>query len=363
VCMTNRPEFQVAPDLWTQLPEQAQALITTMQAHIQGLEVSIAEFEVRIGELEARVDQNSKNSSRPPSTDPSSFKRPQKPPSPGGRKPGGQPGHRGHHRIGYAQVDVDEVVELHPSSCHKCGTQLQGPGEDEREWRHQVVDLPEVKVKVTEYRLHSSKCPGCGHRVVAQLPAGVSGRAFGPTFAATAAMLTGRYRLSRREAQQVLEDLWSAKISLGALSGLEQATSGALESVVDDVAQSVKRASVVNMDETGWREDNARAWLWTVVSEAVSLFHIDPTRSGAVVDRLLGHEFSGVVGSDRYSAYKRVPLEQRALCYAHLSRNFQALVDRGGQAARVGRWGLLELGRVFSLWHSYRDGELDRGGL
>ena len=70
------------------------------------------------------------------------------------------------------------------------------------------------------------------------------------------------------------------------------------------------------------------------------MFHIDPSRSGDVVDKLLGHEFSGVVGSDRYSAYKRIPVEQRALCYAHLKRNFQSLVDRGGEAARVGRWGL-----------------------
>jgi transposase len=126
-----------------------------------------------------------------------------------------------------------------------------------------------------------------------------------------------------------LEDLWGVKISVGALSKLEEATSRALEGIVDDVAQSVKRAGVVNMDETVWREDNARAWLWTAVTEWVSLFHIDPRRSGDVVERLVGDEFRGVLGSDRYSAYKRIPIEQRALCYAHLKRNFQALVDRG----------------------------------
>lgn len=320
--MRNRPEFQLSAGLWAELPQQAQALITTMQVHIEGL-------EVRIGELESRVNQHSQNSSRPPSSDLPSFKRPQKPSSSGGRKPGGQPGHRGHHRIEYSEAEVDQVVELHPSGCQKCGTQLEGPAQDERWWRHQVVELPQVRVKVTEYRLHSSKCPGCGHRVSAQLPAGVPGRLFGPSLQATAAMLTGRYRLSRRETQQLLEDLWGVKISVGALSKLEEATSRALEGIVDDVAQSVKRAGVVNMDETVWREDNARAWLWTAVTEWVSLFHIDPRRSGDVVERLVGDEFRGVLGSDRYSAYKRIPIEQRALCYAHLKRNFQALVDRG----------------------------------
>ncbi len=251
-------------------------------------------------------------------------------------------------------------MELHPSRCDHCGIALEGPAEDEKEWRHQVVELPEVKAKVTEYRLHSRKCPGCGQRVQAQLPPGVPQRPFGPTFQATAAMLTGRYRLSRREAQQLLDDLWSAKISLGTLSSLEEATSCALEGVVEDVAQSVKRAGVVNIDETGWREDNSRAWLWTAVVEGMSLFHINPRRSGDVVEKLLGEDFSGVVGTDRYSAYKRIPVEQRALCYAHLKRNFQALVDRGGEAASVGRWGLRELERLFSLWHSYCDGEGDR---
>ena len=172
--------------------------------------------------------------------------------------------------------------------------------------------------------------------------------------------MTGRYRLSRREAQQLLADLWSAKISLGTLSSLEEATSHALENVVSDVVQSVKRAGVVNMDETGWREDNGRAWLWTAVVEGMSLFHIDPRRSGDVVDKLLGEDFCGVVGTDRYSAYKRISVKQRALCYAHLKRNFQALVDRGGEAAPVGRWGLREFERVFGLWHGYCNGELDR---
>ena len=93
--------------------------------------------------------------------------------------------------------------------------------------------------------------------------------------------------------------------------------------MVSDVAQSVKRAAVVNMDETGWREDNGRTWLWTVVIEGMSLFHIDLRRSGDVVEKLLGEDFSGVVGTDRYSAYKMISVEQRALCYAHLTRNFQ----------------------------------------
>jgi transposase len=120
---------------------------------------------------------------------------------------------------------------------------------------------------------------------------------------------------------------------------------------------------VVNLDETGWREENRKTWLWTGVAPQVSLFRVEASRSGAVVEKLLGEDFSGVAGSDRYGAYQRIPLQQRALCLAHIKRNFQALVDRGGAGARVGRWGLRELGRVFALWRQFRDGVIDRQGL
>jgi transposase len=91
----------------------------------------------------------------------------------------------------------------------------------------------------------------------------------------------------------------------------------------------------------------------TVVTAELTVFRIDRSRGGAVVDALLGTDFAGVVGSDRWSAYSRFPAEQRALCWAHLKRAFQSLVDRGGEAAPVGRWGLAEIERLFALWHRY----------
>jgi transposase len=113
----------------------------------------------------------------------------------------------------------------------------------------------------------------------------------------------------------------------------------------------------------GWRQAKQRAWLWTVVLTELTVFQIDRRRGGAVVDGLLGAEFRGVVGSDRWSAYRRFPAEQRALCWAHLKRDCQGLVDRGGEAEGVGRWGLAESERLFALWHRFRAGEFDRQEL
>jgi transposase len=230
-------------------------------------------------------------------------------------------------------------------------------------WRHQVVELPQVKAAVTEYRLYTTKCPGCGKKTEAKLPAGVPNRPFGPRLQATAAVLTGRYRLSRREAKGLLWDIFSVKLSLGALSSLEEDTSCALETVVEEVGEAVRQTDAVNMDETGWKEEGSRAWLWTGVTPKLSLFKIAPTRSGAVVEAILGQDYGGVVGTDRYSAYSRIPLAQRAICWAHIKRNFQALVELGGEAQCVGLLGLEEVKRVFRLWHKYQDGKIDRQGL
>jgi transposase len=120
---------------------------------------------------------------------------------------------------------------------------------------------------------------------------------------------------------------------------------------------------VINIDETGWRQTKQRAWLWAAVAAGLTVFRIDRSRGGAAVEALLGPNFLGVVGSDRWSAYRRFPAERRALCHAHLKRDFQALVDRGGEAGPIGRWGLAEIQRLFTHWHCFRVGEFDRWEL
>src|SRR5918912_320418 len=109
-------------------------------------------------------------------------------------------------------------------------------------------------------------CGACGERTRADLPAGVPRRPFGVRLTAVIALLSGGYRLSRREVQQLLRDLWAVQVSLGAVVRQEQAQSAALAPIVEAARAAVQQAAVVNMDETGWREDKQRAWLWTAVT-------------------------------------------------------------------------------------------------
>jgi transposase len=328
------------------------------------LRAESAVLQERVRELEARLGQTSANSSRPPSSDPPQAPpRPKAPPS--GRRRGGQPGHRGVHRALLPIEQVDEIVPVVPERCRHCQQPFPEPAGRRlgRVWRHQVVELLPLAVRVTEYQMAVRCCPACGRRTRADLPAGVPRRPFGPRLTAVVALLSGRYRLSRREVRQLLADLWAVRISLGAVVRQEQAQSAALGPVVEEAQAAVQQAAVINMDETGWKEEQQRAWLWTVVTAELTVFRIDRSRGGAVVDGLLGADFAGVVGSDRWSAYSRFPAEQRAVCWAHLKRHFQALADRGGEAEPIGRWGLAEIERLFALWHPFRVGEFARPEL
>ena len=327
------------------------------------LRAESAALHERVRELEARLGQNSSNSSRPPSSDPPQARGQRRPPL-SGRKRGGQPGHRGAYRALLPVEQVDEVVAVVPERCRHCQQPFPQPaGHQARVWRHQVVELLPLAVRVTEYQMAVRRCLACGKRTRADLPAGVPRRPFGTRLTAVIALLSGGYRLSRREVRQLLRDLWQVRVSLGAVVRQEQAQSAALAPIVEEAQAAVPQAAVVNMDETGWREDKQRAWLWAAVTATLTVFRIDRRRSGAVVEALLGTDFPGVVGSDRWSAYNRFPAERRALCYAHLKRDFQALVDRGGEAEPVGRWGVAEIERLVALWHRFRAGECDRQEL
>lgn len=147
------------------------------------------------------------------------------------------------------------------------------------------------------------------------------------------------------------------------MSAIEQTVSAALAPVVAEAWVAVQAASAANLDETGWRQGQQRAWLWTMVTALVTVFHIDRSRGSQVVRALLGADWSGVVGSDRFSAYRWLVAAQRQVCWAHLTRDFQKLVDWGAGPRPVGERLLACQTQVCELWHRFRAGELDRADL
>jgi transposase len=337
------------PEIWERIPPEA-------QAYIRVLESRVAALEATVQQLREQVQQTSRTSSRPPSSDPPQAigKRPRCEPS--GRRPGGQPGHEGQTRALLPVEEVDIVIPVKPTQCVHCQQPLQG--EDPQPQRHQVTELPPAKPVVTEYQLHRLVCPACGELTRAQLPPGVPPGGFGPRVQAIAALCTGAYHLSRRTTQSLLEDLFQVSMSLGTLVNLEQATVQAVAAPIAEARRYVQEQPVAHLDETGWREGPHRAWLWTAVTAGVTVFVVRLSRSGKVAQELLGERFWGWLITDRWSGYNWYPTWRRQLCWAHLARDIEAMIERGGRSQAIGEALRDQMRQMFHWWHRVRDGTL-----
>lgn len=316
----------------------------------------IAALKAQVADLVARLNRTSRNSHRPPSTDPPGTVRPPKPPT--GRAPGGQPGHPKHDRPLAPPDQVSEFVVVKPPACGDCGAGLRGA--DPTPARHQVTDVPEVQPHIVEYHLHALPCRRCGAVTRAALPTGVPRGAFGPRLVAFIALLTGAYHVSKRGVVALLADAFRLDLSPGAVAACEQQASAALAPPAAAVHAYVQAQPAVGADETGWREGRRRAWLWVATAALAAVFLIRPWRNTAVARELLGAGFAGVLGTDRWAAYRWVDLRRRQLCWAHLTRDFEAIAEVGGRAGRVG----VRLGaardRLFAWWGRFREGALTR---
>lgn len=343
---------------------QSQATLATLPAVIAEFEVAKRQYqgqvlalEGRIRELESRLKTNSSNSSKPPSSDfGRSARTPKRPPS--GKSPGGQPGHPGKHRPLLPPDEVDNVLEYHPKVCKKCGTALCAEDALEDPRRQQIHELPVIKVKVTEYRFNRRRCKSCKFVTEATPPPEhPTNGSFGPRLQTEIALLTGRYRLSRREAKDYAEQAWGVELSLGAIMSMERNLRRALDAPFEEVWSAVKAASVRNIDETGWRQKNKRAWLWVAASKTGTAFKIAATRGRAVLIECFGNALeNGYIGTDRYSAYKLVPNKQRGICHAHLKRDFVKMQERD---ASIGTEALAAQAKGLALYRAFEESELN----
>jgi transposase len=341
----------IPAELWDQVPPAAQAAILAL---VQQYEQRLQGLQRQVDDLRQRLNQNSTNSSRPPSSDPPHVKR--RPPKPAaGRKRGGQPGHARQQRPLVSPEQVKQTMPLKPSACRKCGLLLHG--NDPQPRRHQVAEIPPVEAEVTEYRLHRLTCIACGTRTCASLPAGVPTGAFGPRLQALLAILAGGYRLGKRPIRQLAHDLFGLSISTGMVAKLERATAEALQQPMAELEGYV-RTQHANVDETSWREALQKAWLWVVVTPLVTVFHIAATRCSKVAGGLLGPAYRQVVTSDRWKAYNG--FRRRQFCWSHLRRDFQAMIDRQNSGMPIGKELLALSDRMFAWWHRVRDGTLNR---
>ena len=178
---------------------------------------------------------------------------------------------------------------------------------------------------------------------------------------AVCALLSGAYRVGKRGVARLCQDLFGVPISPAAVCGLQMKTAAALEPIVRE-AHTYVAGVPANVDETGWREGGKRGWLWVAATARVTVFLVRLSRARKVLGELIVGQ-PGVLTTDRYSAYDHLPVGKRQVCWAHLRRDFQAMIDRRNDGSVVGEDLLTYADILLAQWKRVRDGTLTRRGF
>ena len=319
--------------------------------------------------LEEQSRQSSRNSSSPPSQDRPKTRAERraearrrakewaKREGEKNRKQGAQPGHEGSGRKLLPEDQVDEIVDHFPDACGGCGREFveeeKTPGE--RFGRHQVAELPPIAVIYTEHRSHHLPCPGCGKHTAGRLPAEVAGSPFGVGVQAAVVTLTARNRVSRRDMPELAWELFGLGISSGAVDAICQRASAALEEPHQLLTEKVLASPAVNVDETGWYTGHEDRTLWSASTSEAVIFRIAEDRHRDRLEELIGKEFKGIVGSDRWWAYDLFDPESRQVCWEHLKRDFFKHSEGLAEQQEFGTACLALTKRLFKTWRSFEE--------
>jgi hypothetical protein len=165
-----------------------------------------------------------------------------------------------------------------------------------------------------------------------------------------------------------MSDFFGVKMSLGTVNRLRNEASVALSLAVEQAKTYIQSAPMVNADETGFSQGNTdgknprgkKAWLWVAVTPLIIYFQVTLSRCTSSAMDLLGENFAGILGSDRYGSYNWVDVKRRQLCWAHLKREFQKIAERSGASRQVGRNLMAQEKKLFRLWRRVRDGTVSR---
>lgn len=332
-----------------------------MHARIESLSQQVSILQKKI----ASLSSNSTNSSKPPSTDGPQVTKPKKKKSK--RSPGGQKGHKGHKRELLPVEEMDDVFDHYPPACAKCRAPLNPESceETSEAERYQTFELPQIKPISSEHRCHELGCT-CGHTTRAELPPEVAQSQFGPRVHGAIGYLTSVHRIGRRGIVEILNTLFGLNLCLGTVCNCIDRLSCELEPATGEARQTLSESGNLNIDETGWKCQGVRRYLWVFVSPLVVYFSIAASRGAKVLKSVLGEAFKGVITSDDHSAYSSYHKKgTRQLCWSHLIRKLKNLKEsRSSPQAYVFAKNMLkEVGHIFSCWHAFRDGVISRQEL
>jgi len=338
-----------------------QARINFLRLQLQKSQALLAGAQDRIRELEQSRRPTASNSSIAPSTNPIGAPKPVIK-RPTGRKPGGQVGHRG---VGHKLLPLekmDQVVRHRPKICKHCLASLQENVPAELVGRHQVAELPEVCVFWTEHQSYACRCGRCGKITRGMIPADIAASATGPRLTAVIGIWSAWAKGSRRAVAEMVSQTLGCPISLGSIGDREKELSEALDRPYRQLLSAVRKAPIKYVDETGWKLHGQDRWLFVGACKNKVALRIERTRTRPALLQLLDVK-KGIICSDRHGIYDLWPVNRRQLCWAHLKRDFTAMVERGGAGAVIGQRLLEITAQVFALWRGFRRRRINRRTL
>jgi transposase len=292
------------------------------------LREALAELQSQVADLAAQVKANSRNSSKPPSSDGLAKPSPKSLRGKSGRRPGrpkGQPG-----ATMELSENPDKKVRHRPAKCSCCGKSLKNAPVTAVE-RRQVIDIPPVKAVTTEHQMLTVKC-ACGCETKAPAPDGVAAPVqYGPRIMGTGVYLWHGQFLSRDRACQALSDMFGCAPSPGALAAAARKTAGFLAPALAAITRHLIAAEVVHFDETGFRTAGKLAWVHSASAGKYALFtvHAKRGKDGMKAAGVLPH-FRGIAVHDAWAPYDTFDgVAGHALCGAHVLRELVAVTEAG----------------------------------
>jgi hypothetical protein len=227
-----------------------------------------------------------------------------------------------------------------------------------------VTELPPIQARTIEYQCHRVVCPECGESTRASLPQEATGH-FGAQLTALIAYLTVVCRMPRRVVEALLGQVLGIDISLGSTQKCWEEASQAVAAPCQELEKHLQNEPVLNVDETGWRTNGDKRFLWAFVAARYVVYTVAATRGSQVLRDLLGKVFGGILCSDRFSAYLKYHAGKAQFCWAHLKRNLLGIVEftKSSAVERFCRDALAQHARLFRLWHKFRGGQIDRRQL
>lgn len=332
--------------------EELETKLRDTEARLQRTEELLKAALEEISKLKERLNRNSKNSSKSPSTDQkgNTADTDKKPP---------RASRAGKARSPFPPNMVNIHVPCTQEHCPHCSSsniRLNGQPSEIL----QQAELPEIKAIITEYQLQKYRCEECGKNSTAALPPGVPDSAFGPKLMGLLATLTGVLHVAKREAIQLIKDLYGVDMGVGSVPNVEERVAAALDPIYDRIHKFImEHKFCTHFDETGWRDRGKRHFVWLATCQQAAVYRIDRNRSTAAFQRLIGQEkWTAPAVTDRYAVYGAFKNHQ--YCLAHLIREFKGYGEREGPDKAIGLAIESELRLSCKIHREYRDGKIIR---